>query len=411
MSYNDVNIDYRKKYDFLLKKQKSQSEFIAFEKKLQSKTQDDCFTDEQREKRFKRESAKVYDFVHTLSYNKAIGAISRADEKQLFQGSSFNRKKTEKKPKTEKNSIDLVNQLEKQPKKEKTTSNRTKDKIKEKMLSLYRTCSGLKGNRSHIVNFTLCTLTFINEVSDTQGIIVLNKFFTALRDRYRNFEYIWVAEKQENGNIHFHIILNIRLDLFYCNSLWVIQQINSGIHHYENEAKLKADWGCSPLELHNTGDYKAMQKYFNPVDLKPVKTIDGISCYLTNYVTKNKSKFLCSSWHCSRSVSKLFTRRIIDRNTFDKTSDSRRNRIKSKKTGKEYINSTYVGQYCIINTIYNKSYYRHYLDDMELINKYILKAAQDDNLDTELIQKSIFVDNIEYRKQFLEKLNPIFETN
>jgi PAB1-binding protein PBP1 len=127
MSYNDVNIDYRKKYDFLLKKQKSQGQFIAFEKKLQSKTQDDCFSDDQREKRFKRETAKQYDFVHTLSYNKAIGAISRADEKQLFQGSSYNRKKTEKKPKTEKNSIDLVDQSEKQPKKEKTTSNRTKE--------------------------------------------------------------------------------------------------------------------------------------------------------------------------------------------------------------------------------------------------------------------------------------------
>ena len=113
----------------------------------------------------------------------------------------------------------------------------------------------------------------------------------------------------------------------------------------------------------------------------------------------DNSKFYCSSWHCNRQVSRIFTSSAINRDVFDITCDSNKNRIKTIK-GKEYINTTYFGQYCIINTIYNKSYYRRYLDEMRLINRYILLKEREIKIDHDFVYKYNLVDNQQYRERF-----------
>ncbi len=414
------------------------------DKKLRKKVQDDCVSDLDRDKRAKRIADKHCDFIHTLSYNRSIGYISRTDQKQLYNGSTFNRKPPIEKPvdpweiayalasEDEQERMQMERDYQNYrsnygisfyqfetigsrltgyqiaPEKQKkdnskhTTSKRTKDKIKEKMLALYRACSGKKGMRSHVVNFTLCTLTFVAPVGDHDGVKCLNKFLTVLRDRYGKFAYIWVAERQENGNIHFHMIADSRFPIGYINSLWVAQQYNCNIRNWESDLQLYEDHRTNFANLHTEGKYNIVQDYLNPVDIRNVKTIDGVSCYLTNYVTMNTDSFDCSAWHCSRTVSKIFTNKIIDKKIFDKTGDSKHNTIFSKKTGQVYTNTTYYGQYCTINTIYNKSYYRRYLEDLELINKYILEL--DEKLDPDEVRKIISVDNEEYRRQFLSDL-------
>jgi hypothetical protein len=415
------------------------------DRKLWRKCQDDCISDIDREKRRKRSAEKYCDFVHTLSYNRSIGYISRTDKKQLYNGSTFNRKPAAEKPmdpwqvayalasEDEQQKMDIekdyalyrcnrgvqfyqyeytgsrltgYTELPPKPKKDNskhTTSKRTKDKIKEKMLALYRACSGKKGYRSHVVNFTLCTLTFVAPVDDRKGVECLNKFLTVLRDRYGKFAYIWVAERQGNGNIHFHMIADSRFPIGYINSLWVAQQYNCNIRNWESDYQLNEDHRTNFANLHTEGKYHLVQDYLNPVDIRNVKTIDGVSCYLTNYVTMNTDSFDCSAWHCSRTVSKIFTNKIIDKKIFDKTGDSKHNTIFSKKTGQVYTNTTYYGQYCTINTIYNKTYYRRYLEDLELINKYILEL--DDKIDSDEVRKVISVDNEDYRKRFLQDIS------
>ena len=274
-----------------------------------------------------------------------------------------------------------------------------KHKIKDKMLSFFEASKGKKGFRHNKVDFYFITLTFINKVNDKLAISVLNKFLTVLKNKYGNFGYIWVAEKQQNGNIHYHMIADKRFNLYYLNSLWTVQQINSGIRNYEQEYECLDKEKVTINDLHSAKSWQTIQKYLNPVDIKPVKTIEGISAYLTSYVTKNDSKFYCSSWHCNRQVSRIFTSSAINRDVFDITCDSNKNRIKTIK-GKEYINTTYFGQYCIINTIYNKSYYRRYLDEMRLINRYILLKEREIKIDHDFVYKYNLVDNQQYRERF-----------
>lgn len=174
---------------------------------------------------------------------------------------------------------------------------RSKGIVKARCTAFYRSCAGRK---------TLCTLTFINDVADTDAIKILNKFFTVLRKEFPQLQYIWVAERQtlNTNRIHFHIICNIYLPIKRWNALWVLQQYNAGISH----PKFTRD------EVLQFAQAQSMKDVLNPVDVKRVKNIGMLSSYLTKYITKgnNKSGFGCLAWHCSRQVSQLFLRCVTD---------------------------------------------------------------------------------------------------
>ena len=170
---------------------------------------------------------------------------------------------------------------------------RSKGVIKARCTAFYRACPGRK---------TLCTLTFINDVADTDAVKVLNKFFTVLRKEFKDLLYIWVAERQmkTTNRIHFHVIMNIFLPIKKFNALWCLQQYNAGITH----PKFTRD------EVLKFAGTESMKDVLNPVDVKKVKNIGVLSSYLTKYITKgnNHGGFGCAAWHCSRMISKLFLR-------------------------------------------------------------------------------------------------------
>lgn len=256
----------------------------------------------------------------------------------------------------------------------KSLSYRTKQKIRDKMCAFYSACSGQDGS-----GFVFLTLTFVSETTDKIGVSCLNKFLTVLRKDYGKFEYIWVAERQNKstGNIHFHIIINRRVDIKKLNALWVVQQYNSGIRHAKADERILNDYSIEGYHvnvktLYEAGFYSAIQTYLNPVDVKKVNSIDGLSCYLTNYITKNKDQFQCLVWHCSRGVSRLVTQKVCTREQFRETMTDK-NKIVNPRTKKVYVNKTFVSEHCIINTIINKKYFSQYCNDLDELNKYIIE--------------------------------------
>lgn len=106
--------------------------------------------------------------------------------------------------------------------------------------------------------------------------------------------YLWVAERQKNGTIHFHIITSDTLNVLVFNHFVAAYVFNSLKKH-------DANVNLSHLS----------QSSYNGVDVSKKRA--GLSCvsdvrkYLTKYVTKNTTKFSHFAWHCSRSVSALFT--------------------------------------------------------------------------------------------------------
>lgn len=80
------------------------------------------------------------------------------------------------------------------------------------------------------------TLTISQEQKHTDGWIknnMLKNFIDALRKRYPAISYIWKAETQKNGNIHFHICTDHFIPVAYINYLWNrIQHKNGYLDKY-----------------------------------------------------------------------------------------------------------------------------------------------------------------------------------
>jgi hypothetical protein len=247
-------------------------------------------------------------------------------------------------------------------------SARSRGKIKDKATAFFRASAGDR---------VFCTLTFVDAVSDRTGVAILNKFLTSLRKKFSNLQFLWVAERQEKntdypGNIHFHLILNKRLPVRYYNALWVLQQYNAGL-------RAKNKWGelITMEEVDRRFKDRTMQKILNPLDVKRVRSISGLSMYLTKYITKQKKNdpFGCACWHCSRKVSRLFTRAAVDRSAFAYMMSLENAKV-DKKTGEVMGMPVQItGSFYVMVYVNNKEGPLKYLREMEQINKWMLKEG------------------------------------
>lgn len=243
------------------------------------------------------------------------------------------------------------------------------NKVREKLTAFFDAVGGHK---------TLVTLTFISAVTDETAMMCLNKFLTVLRKDYnKRIEYLWVAERQENGNIHFHMFCNRRLHLFRYLKLWVTQQYNAGIKHEKYTRSDVDGW----TNIKDAGLHASF-------DVKKVKTIDGIAWYLTKYVVKEriskdekqklvqsgeikKRGYTCRPWHCTRNVSRLFTRAAITRDCWNDY-DSSRNRSIDKETGEVFERVKIKNDYATVIYIRNKQQFKKNLAKMREYNKFII---------------------------------------
>jgi len=256
-------------------------------------------------------------------------------------------------------------------------SQRSKGKIRDKCIAFHR-CLGKQK--------TFVTLTFINDLTDAVAIRILNKFLTALRSEFSNLHYVRVSERQDNGRIHFHLIINKFLPVVAFNRLWNLQQYNAGLEYpgiskadfmlRYNESMVRQENGIK----HCKTDPDPIMQILNSFDVKKIKHINGLSYYLTKYITKNKNLgFGCSAWHCSRAVSKIFIKTLVGRSTFQAAS-SLVNSTLYKSTGEIKKTGPVVGKYHCLFYIENKSYFLPEMSELETVNKWIVDGMLPDRL-------------------------------
>lgn len=248
-------------------------------------------------------------------------------------------------------------------------STRSRGKIKDKATAFFRSCPGSR---------VFATLTFVAAVDDRTGITILNKFLTSLRKKFSNIQYFWVAERQTKNpdtpnNIHFHMILNKRLPVNVFNSLWVLQQYNAGLVG-------KDKYGNVITKADIQARYKAgtVGKVLNPLDVKKIGgDVYKLSSYLTKYITKQKKDepFGCAVWHCSRRVSRLFTRAVVGPSAFAYLKSFSNYRV-DKKTGECWPAVEQKGPYHVIIYVNDKKAPLRYLKEMEQINKWIMEGLE-----------------------------------
>ena len=230
----------------------------------------------------------------------------------------------ERKPQSEEDFIKgLLNKsLFTDPKKEKkprSMSKRTKSKIRRKVLAFARI-------HKHL---SFVTLTFLNKIEEGLAVKILGKFLDNVTKRSKDFQYLWVAEKQtENkafeNNIHFHLITNKYWKIDRWWNYWI---------------ELQQKHGVAPREAN-----------FKPSSAFDVKSISGqnvkaIANYLTYYVTKNDGEFNCQIWNCSKKVSWLNTDMYQDISFMKRVEALERANLLG---GERKI---YTQEYCAVHTI------------------------------------------------------------
>jgi hypothetical protein len=138
---------------------------------------------------------------------------------------------------------------------------------------------------------TFVTLTLSAPQIHTDNEIkreLLNHFLIKAKRNYGLKNYLWVAEKQKNGNIHFHIVFDRPVAWQDIQEDWNAVQENLGyISRFYN------------TYLHITP---------NSTDIHSLQNIRNVSGYMIKYMTKGntiKAKQEGRIWGCSRQLGEL----------------------------------------------------------------------------------------------------------
>lgn len=122
-------------------------------------------------------------------------------------------------------------------------------------------------------NLSFITLTLSGtQKHDDQYIkkYLLNALLVDLRRRFFVVSYLWRAEAQMNGNIHFHIVINRYIHYSHIRNIWNRIQAE---HGYIEKYDVKSKWGSAT----------------NPpsTEIKAIYKCKNIAGYLSKYCTKN----------------------------------------------------------------------------------------------------------------------------
>lgn len=115
-----------------------------------------------------------------------------------------------------------------------------------------------------------------------------------LQEHQQLNHYLWVAERQLNGTIHFHLVTPDIIDVLIFN-YFVAEYIDNTLKQTSQNPKIQSFL----IDKYNGVDVTRNFAFRNDKQL--------LRKYLTKYVTKNNSYFSHRCFHCSRSISALFT--------------------------------------------------------------------------------------------------------
>ena len=168
------------------------------------------------------------------------------------------------------------------------------------------------------------TLTLPSKQNHDDRVIVntcLNNFLNILRNKYDVTNYMWRAEKQGNGNLHFHLITdkfihwkNIRdhwnssiEQLYYVSGYAnTMKKYHAKGFYYRPDLELKGWTYKKQFESYKKGVSENWQNP-NSTDVHSIKSVGNLKIYLLKYFTKQyqNENITCSLWRCSRSLSNL----------------------------------------------------------------------------------------------------------
>lgn len=168
-----------------------------------------------------------------------------------------------------------------------------KREVRQRILAMLNTQRGKK-------EMYFWTVSFFEKTPDDLAYRIFNIWLTSLRQRGMLHDYIWVAERQENGTIHFHITIPHKMPVQRANAM-----MRGTLKTFAKRGELaESIYRCN---RYNGVDIAKNRKTKRVVNFAIKKGSRALAAYLTKYVTKNDTEFTHLAWHNSRGYSSLFT--------------------------------------------------------------------------------------------------------
>jgi hypothetical protein len=168
-----------------------------------------------------------------------------------------------------------------------------KREVRQRLLGFINTQAGKK-------ELYFWTITFPPAVSDDLAYRVFNSWLTSLRQHKILRAYLWVAERQKVGTVHFHMAVPHRMDVKKANGMMrgtLKTMVKKGL----------LNWSVYQCNRYNGVDIAKNRKTKKVTNFAVKKGSQSLITYLTKYVTKNDTAFQHLAWHNSREFSSLFT--------------------------------------------------------------------------------------------------------
>jgi hypothetical protein len=268
---------------------------------------------------------------------------------------------------------------------------------------------------------TFVTLTLPSKQIHSDKIIrkCLTKFLDNLKKSYKVVHYIWRAESQANGNIHFHLVLDRFIDYKKVRSLWNSQIQPLGYIKAYSEMKLNKGFVYVPYYIRNKQKIKhpkTKNEQFdiylkdkkegfvdpNTTDIHKLENVTNSVNYILKYLTKleaDKRPINGALWGAANLTKKLTYPRFYEgEHEFQELNRLSKSTL-VKNVFKDDFCSIYVGRvYGVLQSHYKKTWVsvvRHYRDLKKMSKKSFDKLALDFNLYKDSLKNKVVALSLE----------------
>lgn len=181
------------------------------------------------------------------------------------------------------------------------------------------------------INFITLTLPSIQKHTDkTLKSELLNQFLTELRKDYGLLNYVWRAECQSNGSLHFHIATDTYIPWFIIRKIWnrLLRKLGYIQDYKRKYGDMRLKEYIEDSNKRGLRDLSTILKRFeygkktnwsdpNTTDIHSVYKINNLAAYLSKYMAKGGGtkddkgdyklkyrKIEGKIWGCSQSLSR-----------------------------------------------------------------------------------------------------------
>lgn len=166
-----------------------------------------------------------------------------------------------------------------------------KKQVRQRIYQFVRTQEGRK-------KMYFWTISFPLGLSDSWAYRIFNIFLTRMRRDLNLKAYLWIAERQGNGTIHYHLAVHQYINVQRANKFMRASLMS--IHKSNPDALSN-----QIVKSYNGVDIAKNRKTGRVVNFAKKSRSKVLANYISKYVTKSTAEFPHLAWHCSREYSSL----------------------------------------------------------------------------------------------------------